>query len=226
MSAAEWLFSLAAIILIDLVLAGDNAVVIALAARNLPKHLQKPAVLWGTAGAIVVRVALVLVVSQLLKIPGLAAGGAALLFWVAYRLSSADSHPQVKGASSFAGAIASIVIADTVMGLDNILAIAAAARGDVLLIAIGLAISIPIMIWGSLWLLRWMEKHPWIVHLGGAVLFFVAARMLLDDIWVEEKTGLQDGDFIKWIIVAVITAAGTAAGAIGASVNKKKRAAD
>ena len=221
MSAAEWLFSLAAIILIDLVLAGDNAVVIALAARNLPKRLQKPAVLWGTAGAIIVRVALVLVVVHLLKVPGLKAVGGLLLFWIAYRLSSADSRPHAgKGANSFAGAIASIVIADTVMGLDNILAIAAAARGDVLLIAIGLAISIPIMIWGSIWLLRWMEKYPWIIHLGGAVLFFVAARMLLDDIWVEESADLAE--ITKWIIVAAITVIGTAAGAIGA----KKRAAE
>ena len=146
--SADWLARLAAIIFVDLVLAGDNAVVIALAARNLPRHLQKKAVYAGTAGAIVVRVVLVLFALQLLRLPGLSLAGGALLYYVAWRLISSDDdvHAPSTPADSFWSAMRTIIIADTVMGLDNILAIAGASGGDLGLVIFGFLLSIPIMV--------------------------------------------------------------------------------
>ena len=171
MTPVEWLTALAVIIFIDLILAGDNAVVIALAARNLPSHLQKKAVFWGTFGAIAARIILVFGVLWLLKIPGIAAVGALFLFGIAYRLMTDRSNHSGKSADSFAAAIGTIVVADTVMSLDNILAIAGAARGDYWLVAIGLLISIPIMVWGSVTILRWLERYPRLVWGGGGGAF-------------------------------------------------------
>ena len=132
--------ALAAIIVIDLVLAGDNAIVIALAARNLPKHLQRRAIVWGTVGAIVVRTAMTVIVVQLLKIPGLLLAGGLMLLWIAYKLlrsgtGDGDAHA-VQGADSLWAALRTVVIADAVMGLDNVLAVAGAAHGSILLVAL------------------------------------------------------------------------------------------
>ena len=148
----SFLSALAAIVVIDLMLAGDNAIMIALAARNVPKHLQRRVILWGTAGAIAVRVAMTLVVVWLLKIPGLAAAGGLLLVWIAYRLlaqtDTNEEHP-VHTADGFWGAMRIIVVADAVMGLDNVLGVAGAAQGSWVLVTLGLLISIPIVVWGS-----------------------------------------------------------------------------
>ena len=211
MTPVEWLTALAVIIFIDLILAGDNAVVIALAARNLPSHLQKKAVFWGTFGAIAARIILVFGVLWLLKIPGIAAVGALFLFGIAYRLMTDRSNRSGKSADSFAAAIGTIVVADTVMSLDNILAIAGAARGDYWLVAIGLLISIPIMVWGSVTILRWLERYPRLVWGGGGVLFLTAARMLLDDKWVKEKIPLEPVP--EWTLIILIAVVCTAFGA-------------
>jgi YjbE family integral membrane protein len=151
--STEFFSALFAIVIIDLVLAGDNAIVIALAARSLPEHLRKRAVMWGTVGAIVVRSAMTMVVVWLLKIPGLLLVGGALLLWIAYKLllnqdEGEDGH-NVVATTSFWGAMKTIIIADAVMGLDNVLAVAGAAHGSFLLVVLGLLISIPIVIWGS-----------------------------------------------------------------------------
>ena len=131
--STEFLSALLAIIVIDLVLAGDNAIVIALAARNVPKHLQKRAILWGTAGAIVVRTSMTLIVVWLLKIPGLMFAGGALLVWIAYKLLLPEEDNgdggAARSASTFWGALKTIVVADMVMGLDNVLAVAGAEIG-------------------------------------------------------------------------------------------------
>lgn len=179
--STEFFAALAAIILIDLVLAGDNAIVIALAARNLPPHLQRRAILWGTAGAIVVRAAMTAIVVALLKIPGLLLAGGVLLLWIAYRLlapeeKEGDAHGAP--ASGFWGAMRTIVIADAVMGLDNVLAVAGAAHGSYLLVVLGLLISIPIVVWGSTLILRWVERFPAIVYIGAGVLAATAAKMV------------------------------------------------
>ena len=187
--SADWLARLAAIVFVDLVLAGDNAVVIALAARNLPKHLQKKAVYAGTAGAIVVRCALVVFALQLLQLPGLSLAGGLLLYYVAWRLMSNDDSAHASSsaaaANSFWTAMRTIIIADTVMGLDNILAIAGASGGDLGLVVFGFLLSIPIMVWGSMMILRLMEKAPWLITAGAALLAMIAGRMILDDIWTR-----------------------------------------
>ena len=181
--SAEFFSALLAIIVIDLALAGDNAIVIALAARELPPGLQRRAILWGTFGAIAVRVVMTLAVVWLLGIPGLMAAGGAILVWIAWKLlkpQSGEGH-EVKAAATFWGAMQTIVIADAAMGLDNVLAVAGAAHGSFLLVVIGLLISIPIVIWGSTFILKWVTKYPWIVHLGVAVLAWTAAKMIVSE---------------------------------------------
>ena len=180
--STEFLSALIAIIIIDLVLAGDNAIVIALAARNVPRHLQRQAIMWGTVGAIVVRTSMTLVVVWLLKIPGLLLVGGALLVWIAYRLLSPEEAEgdaaRLNAANNFWGAIRTVVIADTIMGLDNVLAVAGAAHGSFLLVVLGLLISIPIVIWGSTLILRVVERYPAFVYLGAGVLAWTAAKMI------------------------------------------------
>jgi YjbE family integral membrane protein len=182
--SAEFFSALIAIIIIDLVLAGDNAIVIALAARNLPPHLRKKAVLWGTFGAIAVRTAMTLVVVWLLKIPGLMLLGGALLVWIAYKLLAENDEGgghQVASANTFWGAMKTIIVADAIMGLDNVLAVAGAAHGSFLLVVIGLLISIPIVIWGSQLILKWVERFPAIIYIGGGVLAWTAVKMMVSE---------------------------------------------
>src|SRR5512134_217023 len=173
--------ALAAIIVIDLVLAGDNAIVIALAARNLPKTLQRRAIIWGTVGAVAVRASLTIVVVWLLGIPGLMLAGGILLAWIAYRLLTGDENGRehdVAPATSFWAAMRTIVVADAVMGLDNVLAVAGAAHGSFLLVILGLLISIPIVIWGSTMLLKFVERYPSFVYLGAGVLAWTSVKMM------------------------------------------------
>lgn len=200
----EFLSALAAIVVIDLVLAGDNAIVIALAARNLPKHLQRRAIFWGTFGAIAVRTAMTAAVVWLLKIPGLLLAGGVLLVWIAYKLvapKEADSH-HVDPASNFWGAMRTIVIADAVMGLDNVLAVAGAAHGSYLLVIIGLLISVPIVIWGSTLILKWVERFPSIIYAGAAVLAWTAAKMITSEPVIQEY--LDAHPAIDWSIYAAV----------------------
>jgi YjbE family integral membrane protein len=189
LATPEFWSAVAAIVLIDLVLAGDNAIVIALAARNLPKTLQRRAVLWGTAGAVVVRATLTVGVLWLLKVPGLMLAGGALLVWLAYRLLAGDEAGrghEIAPALSFWAAMRTIVIADAVMGLDNVLAVAGAAHGSVLLVVFGLVISIPIVVWGSTLILHWLERAPGLLYVGGAVLAWTAAKMIVSEPFIEE----------------------------------------
>jgi YjbE family integral membrane protein len=186
----EFFSALAAIVVIDLVLAGDNAIVIALASRNVPRHRQRQAILWGTAGAIVTRSALTLVVVYLLKIPGLLLAGGAMLVWIAYKLllpeNGDESAGKITAADSFWGAIRTIVVADMVMGLDNVLAVAGAAQGSFLLVVLGLLISIPIVVWGSTMLLHFVERFPGFVYLGAGVLALTAAKMISTEPLLKE----------------------------------------
>jgi YjbE family integral membrane protein len=186
----QFFSALLAIIVIDLVLAGDNAIVIALAARNLPKHLQKRAILWGTVGAIVVRTSLTLIVVWLLQIPGLLFAGGALLIWIAYKLlipEDGDDHAgKVAATATLWGALRTVVIADTIMGLDNVLAVAGAAHGSFLLVVLGLLVSIPIVIWGSTLILRVVERYPAFVYLGAGVLAWTAVKMMTAEPWLAD----------------------------------------
>ena len=178
-----WWSALLAIILIDLVLAGDNAIVIALAARSLPTHLQKKAIVWGTVGAIVVRSAMTVGVVWLLKIPGLMLVGGLGLVWIAYKLladQEEDTHSSPT-ARTFWGAMKTIVVADALMGVDNVLGVAGAAHGALDLVIIGLLISVPIVVFGSSVVLQLVQRFPVIIKLGAAVLAFTAAKMIVSE---------------------------------------------
>jgi YjbE family integral membrane protein len=204
--SAEFWSAIAAIVIIDLVLAGDNAIVIALAARNLPKRLQRRAIVWGALGAVVVRASLTVAVLWLLRIPGLMAAGGLLLIWIAYRLLSPDDaerNKDIAPAVDFWGAMRTIVIADAVMGLDNVLAVAGAAHGSVLLVVVGLLISIPIVVWGSTLVLRALERIPSLVYVGGAVLAWTAASMLVQEPLLAEKLA-ERGRLVNLVYIAVI----------------------
>ncbi|HYW56941.1 MAG TPA: TerC family protein [Polaromonas sp.] len=181
--STPWWSALLAIILIDLVLAGDNAIVIALAARNLPPHLQKKAIAWGTVGAIAVRSVMTVGVVWLLKIPGLMLVGGLGLLWIAYKLLADQGGKEHDGpvASTFWGAMKTIVVADALMGVDNVLGVAGAAHGAFDLVVIGLLVSIPIVVFGSTMVLKLVERFPVIISVGAAVLAFTAAKMVVSE---------------------------------------------
>ncbi|MFZ3590776.1 TerC family protein [Bacillus sp. DJP31] len=177
----EFFTALLSIIMIDLVLAGDNAIVIGLAARNLPKEMQKKVVFWGTVGAIGIRAIATLLVVWLLQIPGLLLIGGVLLLWVAYKLLIDEKEHEVGSATNFWAAIRTIIIADALMGLDNVIAVAGAAHGNFVLVVLGLIISIPIVVWGSTIILKFVEKYPIIITIGAAVLAWTAAKMIVKE---------------------------------------------
>ncbi|MRG29748.1 MULTISPECIES: TerC family protein [Laceyella] len=202
----EFFTALLSIVIIDLVLAGDNAIVIGLAARNLPKDKQKQVIIWGTLGAVVIRVLATLAVVWLLKIPGLLLIGGIILTWIAFKLLIEEKDHDVKAADSMWAAIRTIIIADAVMGLDNVLAVAGAAHGDFLLVVLGLIISVPIVVWGSTVFLKLMDKYPWIIYIGSGVLAFTAAKMIVDEKLIKayfEEPSIKYG-FIILLVAAVL----------------------
>lgn len=190
----EFLSALGAIILIDLVLAGDNALVIAMAARKLPPAEQKKAIVWGTVGAIAVRSVMTLGVVWLLKIPGLLLAGGLLLVWISIKLLVGDHNEQDHDAHgnsqvTLMSAMKTIIIADAVMGVDNVLGVAGAAQGSFLLVVLGLLISIPIVVWCSGLVLRLIDRFPQIIYLGSAVLAWTAAQMIFSEPFVLKFLG-------------------------------------
>jgi len=208
----QWLSALAAIVLIDIVLAGDNAIVIALAARSLPSHLQRRAIIWGTVGAIVVRAVMTLAVVWLLQIPGLMLVGGIGLIWIAYRLlvpAGADDGHGGASVTTFWGAMKTIVIADALMGVDNVLGVAGAAHGAFDLVVIGLLISVPIVVSGSAIVLKLVERFPVIIQLGAGVLAFTAAKMVVGE-------PLLDSVFDPNLAARIALYAALVAGVLGA----------
>jgi YjbE family integral membrane protein len=192
--STPWWTALLAIILIDLVLAGDNAIVIALAARNLPPHLQKKAIAWGAVGAIAVRSVMTIGVVWLLKIPGLMLVGGLGLLWIAYKLLADTGEKEHDGpaASTFWGAMKTIVVADALMGIDNVLGVAGAAHGDFGLVVIGLLVSVPIVVFGSTVVLKLVERFPLIINIGAAVLALTAAKMIVGEALLDPIYGGPD----------------------------------
>ena len=179
--------ALGQITLINIVLSGDNAVVIALAARSLPAHQQKKAVMWGAGAAVIMRIVLTIIAVELLKWPFLKIIGAILLFWIAIKLLVPEHDDEnVESSDNLMKAIKTILIADLVMSLDNVIGVAAAAKGDVTLLIIGLAISIPLVIFGATLLMKVMERWPIIITIGAGLLGWVAGEMLVTDpFWVK-----------------------------------------
>jgi YjbE family integral membrane protein len=179
----DFFSDLLAVILLDLVLAGDNAIVIAMASRSLPRDSQKRAIFWGSLGAIVVRLALTAIVVYLLAWPGLMLAGGLVLLPIAWKLLSqnAEAAQEVSASASFWGALRTIILADALMGMDNVLAIAGASEGHLGLVLIGLLVSVPLVVWGSTLILKLIERFPVIVYIGAAAIAWTSARMIAGD---------------------------------------------
>ncbi len=215
--------TLLSIIFIDLILAGDNAIVIGMSARKLPKEQQKQAILWGTVGAVAIRICATVLVVYLLKVPWLLAIGGLLLLWIAYRLlSQEEEHGDIKAGNTIWASVRTIIIADAAMGLDNVIAVAGAAHGNVLLVALGLIISIPIVVWGSTLFIKLLNKLPWIVYVGSGVLAYTAAKMFTH----EPSFGhlFEDNEALRWTFIAVAVLLVIAAGLWSNLVKKKAEA--
>ncbi|MCS6996030.1 MAG: TerC family protein [Casimicrobiaceae bacterium] len=200
LTAINWV-AVGQIILIDILLGGDNAVVIALACRNLPAAQRRAGILWGTAGAIGLRVLLIAFAMTLLKVPFLKIVGGLLLIWIGIKLlleEEGDEHAHVEGATSLWAAVRTIIVADFVMSLDNVIAIAAAAQNtpgshQLGYVIFGLLVSIPIIIWGSTLVLKLIDRFPLVVTFGGALLGWIAGGMIVTDVmwtaWFGATTG-------------------------------------
>ena len=177
------------IIMIDILLGGDNAVVIALACRQLPPQLRTKGILWGTAGAIVLRVLLIAFALTLLQVPYLKLVGAALLLWIGVKLlapDDEDAHSNIQGSDKLWAAVKTVIVADLVMSVDNVIAIAGAATGagakhQLPLVIFGLLVSIPIIVWGSQLVLKLMDRFPWVITVGGMLLGWIAGTMAISD---------------------------------------------
>jgi YjbE family integral membrane protein len=207
----QFLISVLEIILINILLSGDNAVVIALACRNLPDKLRRRGILWGVLGAIVLRIILTYFAMSLLNYPWLKLIGAVLLIWIGIKLIVGDENAEheVKSSDRLISAIWTILIADLVMSLDNVMAVTAAAKGDLPLIIFGLVISIPLVIFGSQIIMRLIERLPLLVPAGGGLLGYIAGDLATDDPvvapWIELQAPIVDwvAPFIGIAIVVI-----------------------
>jgi YjbE family integral membrane protein len=197
----EFISGLLAIIMIDLVLAGDNAILIGLAARKLPKEQQKKVIIWGAVGAIVIRIIATLLVVWLLEVPGLHLIGGLLLVWIAYKLLIDEEEHDVKPADSMWAAIKTIIIADALMGLDNVLAVAGASHGNFLLVVIGLLVSIPVVMYGSTLILKLIERFPFIIIIGAGILGWTASKMIVAEPFMHDYFA---NPFIKYGFEAIV----------------------
>ena len=213
LASPEFWVGLGVIVWVNIILSGDNAVVIALAARSLPKAQQKLAILWGAGAAVVLRVVLTIVAVKLLEFPFLKLAGGAALLWIAVKLlvPEEEGDGDVASSSNMMGAIKTILIADLVMSTDNVLAVAAAAKGSMVLLALGLIISIPLVVFGATMLMVLMERYPVIITLGAAVLGWTAGEMGVTDPvlvdWVKENA-----HWLEWVAPAVSAVLVVAAG--------------
>jgi YjbE family integral membrane protein len=183
LSNADFWIGLVKIVWINIILSGDNAVVIALAARSLPPEQQKKAVMFGSGAAVVLRIVLTVVAAKLLELSFLQIVGGLLLLWIGYQLLTGeeDEDGESKGTGTMFAAIRTILIADLVMSLDNVIAVAATAQGDMLLLILGLAISIPLVIFGSTLMIKLMDRFPVIVTLGAALIGWVGGETIVND---------------------------------------------
>ncbi len=207
--SAAFFSALLAIVLIDLVLAGDNALIIGLVARNLPKDQQRQVIFWGTFGAIAIRAAMAMVVVYILAVPGFMLAGGLALVWIARKLLMPGSDMSVHEeklvnapVTSLFGAIRTVVIADAVMGVDNVIAIGGAAKGSMFLLVLGLAISVPIIVWGSHLVIKLVDRFPSVILIGGAVLAWTAYTMIIREPMLE--TWLQNHVATKMVIAILI----------------------
>jgi YjbE family integral membrane protein len=207
--SAEFVYALLAIIVIDLVLAGDNALVIGLAARGLPRHQQRTVIFWGTVGAVAARTAMTIGIVWLLKIPGFLLVGGLTLIWIARKLvgpSAGHQEGEMAAAGTLAAAIRTIIVADAVMGVDNVIAIGGTARDSILLVILGLAISVPIIVWGSQIVLRLIDRFPAIILFGGGLLAWIGIAMMVDEPLLKDVLG-RNGHLQALLTVACFSVA-------------------
>ena len=186
--------SILQIIAIDIILGGDNAIIIALACRDLPEHQKKLGILWGTAGAIILRVILVFFATTLLAVPGLKLIGGLLLLWIGIKLlmeNSGGNDHKVNSSNGLMTAIRTIILADFVMSLDNSIAIAAAAKGNMYLVVFGLLLSVPIIIAGSAIILKLMSRYPVIISMGAGLLGWLAGDLIVHDPLLKSYLNFQ-----------------------------------
>lgn len=202
MTAQFWI-GLMTIIWVNVILSGDNAVVIALAARSLPPHQQKKAVFWGAGAAVIMRIVLTIVAVELLKFSFLKLIGAVLLLWIAVKLLVPEDEggDEIESSANLFVAIRTILIADLVMSLDNVIGVAAAAKGSILLLVLGLLISIPLVIFGATMLMKLMERWPVIITLGAAILGWVSGEMAVTDPAVDQWVN-ANASFLHWVAPA------------------------
>lgn len=222
MDGAFWV-SVLQIIAIDILLGGDNAVVIALACRKLPEHQRNKGIAWGVVGAIGLRIVLIFFALQLLALPFLKLVGALLLLWIGVKLmqpEEEDGHGKVEGSTHLLGAIKTIVVADAVMSLDNVIAVAGAAKGDLGLVVFGIVISIPIIVWGSKFVLKLMDRFPLVITFGAGLLGWIAGGMLVGDValkpWLEGTPG--------WLHYATSAVGAVAVIAVGSLLARRQPA--
>lgn len=199
----QFWIGLLTIIWVNIILSGDNAVVIALAARSLPERQQKQAVFWGAGAAVIMRIFLTIVAVELLKFPYLKLIGGALLLWIAVKLLVPEDEggDEVESSSNLFTAIKTILIADLVMSLDNVIGVAAAAKGSIVLLVLGLLISIPLVIFGATMLMKLMERWPVIITLGAAILGWVAGEMAATDPAIKDWVD-QNAAYLHWLAPA------------------------
>jgi YjbE family integral membrane protein len=220
-SPAFWA-ALGSIILANVLLSGDNAVVIAMAARGLPVHQQKKAILFGSAAAIVMRIVLTLIAVKMLTLPYLKLVGGLLLLYIGTNLMAEDDaqHDHAAKPTGIATAVRTILMADLVMSLDNVLAVAAAAQGNTLLLVIGLAVSIPLIVFGSTMLLKVMERFPLIITAGAALLGWLAGEMMLTDPALHDWFGdiPENGVRVAGVVGAILVVT------VGKWLQKRKKA--
>jgi len=217
----QFLTSLLSIVMIDIVLGGDNAILIALATRSLDRKQRKKAIFWGVVGAIVVRATLTAIAVYILNIPLIKFIGGILLVWIAFKLLvDEEEHNDIKSGSSIYAAIRTIVIADLLMGIDNVLAVAGAAHGHPLLVVLGLLISVPIIVWGSGIILHFIERFPIIIYIGGAIIAWTAGKMIVED-EIIHRIVVAPVLYLEYIIPVAITVLVVLLGLWKKNVNQK-----
>ncbi|MDR2163190.1 MAG: TerC family protein [Clostridiales Family XIII bacterium] len=207
LSVSDFFAQLVSIILIDLVLGGDNAIVIGMACRSLPDRLRMKGIVLGTVGAVVVRVAASVAFVLLLKLSFvMLIGGAALVFIGCKLMVKEENASGIKPSNSLLKAVVTVIAADAIMGIDNMLAVASAAHGHPIMVVIGLCVSVPVMVFGSTLVAKLMNRFGFIVYVGAAVILYTAGTMITDEplvkVWFHEHT------VVKWIVIVAVTGGG------------------
>jgi YjbE family integral membrane protein len=222
LQSADFWIGLVKIIWINIILSGDNAVVIALAARSLPPHQQRKAVLWGSGAAVIMRIALTVVAVQLLALPYLQVVGGLLLLWIGVQLlgDEEEGEGEAKEYGTLGAAVRTILIADLVMSLDNVIAVAAAAKGSNTLLIIGLAISIPLVIFGSTLMIKLMERFPIIIVLGAALIGWVGGETIVNDVAFKDMLAAN-----TWLHYVAAAAGAALVVAVGKMLQARAKAA-